>query len=121
MLNGDPKAVSRTSATGAIRIGGPVGKPGGDNKLFFFFNQELHPRTVGDSVDRFRCRPTLERKGDFSQSRDNIGNLVPLYRDPRSTGLPCVGGATRRGCFQDGGVLGKIPADGALQHRASTC
>ena len=48
-----------------------------------------------------------ERKGDFSASRDNNGYIYNLIRDA-STGLPCTAGNTA-GCFQDGGVLGKIP------------
>ena len=32
-------------------IGGPVGKPGGNNKLFFFYTHEYRPRTAGNTVD----------------------------------------------------------------------
>ncbi|MGH9159553.1 MAG: hypothetical protein ACRD2X_06165, partial [Vicinamibacteraceae bacterium] len=42
-----------------------------------------------------------------SQSRDRNGNLVNLIRD-YATGLPCTAADTG-GCFQDGGVLGRIP------------
>ena len=49
----------------------------------------------------------LERAGDFSQSVDNSGNPYPYIRD-YTTGLPCSASDTR-GCFQDGGVLGRIP------------
>ena len=51
----------------------------------------------------------LERKGDFSQSVDSSGNPFPYVRD-YTTGLPCSASDTR-GCFQDGGVLGRIPAN----------
>ena len=51
----------------------------------------------------------LERAGDFSQTRDNSGNLFNLIRD-YTTGLPCTTADTR-GCFRDGGVLGRIPAN----------
>ena len=52
--------------------------------------------------------PTLlERQGDFSQSTDNTGARFNLIRDA-STGLPCTAADTR-GCFQDGGVVGRIP------------
>ena len=50
----------------------------------------------------------LERQGDFSQSVDSSGNPFPYIRD-YTTGLPCSASDTR-GCFQDGGVLGRIPA-----------
>lgn len=42
-------------------IGGPVGKPGGVNKLFFFYTQEFEPRTGGNDVQRFRVPTALER------------------------------------------------------------
>ena len=88
-------------------IGGPVGKPGGTNKLFFFYSQEYRPRTGGGTVGRFRLPTALERQGDFSQTRDNTGALFPYVRDA-ATGLPCSATNTS-GCFQDGGVVGRIP------------
>ena len=87
--------------------GGPVGKPGGNNKLFFFYSQEFAPRTSGNNVVRDRMPTELERRGDFSQTIDNNGNLYNLIRDA-ATGLPCTATDTR-GCFQDGGVVGRIP------------
>ena len=44
--NGNPKAVNKEDDWG-YSIGGPIGKPGGSNKLFFFFSQEWKPRTTG--------------------------------------------------------------------------
>jgi hypothetical protein len=94
-------------------IGGPVFIPGAFNtdrkKLFFFWNQEFQRRN--DPVDERRVTvPTeLERKGDFSQSVDLNGNPFPYIRDER-TGLPC-NASNQSGCFKDGGVLGRIPAD----------
>jgi hypothetical protein len=104
--NGDPKAVSKQRDWG-YSIGGPVGKPGGTNKLFFFYAHEYRPRSAGGTVSRFRVPTALERAGDFSQTRDNNGALFNLIRDA-STGLPCAAADTR-GCFRDAGVLGKIP------------
>ena len=104
--NGIPKPVSKQTDWG-YSVGGPVGRPGGDNKLFFFFTQELRPRTVGGNLARFRVPTAAERQGDFSQSRNNEGNVFNLIRDA-ATGLPCTA-ADIRGCFQDGGVLGRIP------------
>src|SRR5437867_35363 len=40
ILNGDPKTVLRQREWG-YSIGGPVGRPGGNNKLFFFYTQEF--------------------------------------------------------------------------------
>src|SRR5262245_31034366 len=47
ILNGDPKTVLRQREWG-YSIGGPVGKPGRPNKLFFFYTQEFEPRTGGN-------------------------------------------------------------------------
>ncbi|MBA2524554.1 MAG: hypothetical protein H0V18_02050, partial [Pyrinomonadaceae bacterium] len=49
----------------------------------------------------------LERRGDFSQSVDRDGNPFPYIRD-YTLNLPCSATETR-GCFRDGGVLGRIP------------
>ena len=83
--NGNAKTISKEKDWG-YSIGGPVGKPGGNNKLFFFFSQEWRPRTTGGQVTRFRVPTELERQGDFSQSRDNNGALFPYIRD-YTTGL----------------------------------
>ncbi|MPY91234.1 MAG: hypothetical protein GEU99_25400 [Luteitalea sp.] len=111
-LNGDPKPITRERDWG-WSIGGPVGKPGGNNKLFFFYAQEFEPRTGGNDVVRYRMPTALERQGDFSQSTDNNGNLYPYIKDPSLSGA-CD--ATNQGaCFADGGVLGRIPADRLYQ------
>ncbi|MBO0720902.1 MAG: TonB-dependent receptor [Blastocatellia bacterium] len=94
-------------------IGGPVYIPKVFNtnkdKLFFFFSQEHQKRfTPPASPTRVTVPTALERKGDFSQSVDNSGGLFNLIRNPFD-GRPCKTGDTS-GCFQDGGVLGKIPA-----------
>jgi hypothetical protein len=109
--NGDPKVKTKTQTLG-YTIGGPVGKPGGNNKLFFFYAHEYRPVTAainnGNPI-RIRVPTALERAGDFSQTRDNTGALFNLIKDPTSS-LACVAGSTA-GCFQAGGVLGQIPAD----------
>src|SRR5688572_1376964 len=104
--NGDPKAVSKQKDWG-YSVGGPVGRAGGTNKLFFFYSHEYRPRTAGGGINRFRVPTQLERQGDFSQSLDNQGVLFNLIRDA-SSGRPCTS-ANTSGCFQDGGVLGRIP------------
>ncbi len=105
---GNPKAVSKQRDYG-FSVGGPIGKPGGNNKLFFFYSHEMRPRTGGNAEQTFRVPTALERAGDFSQSLDNLGKPYPYIRDPLS-GKPCSASNTS-GCFQDGGVLGKIPAN----------
>jgi hypothetical protein len=99
-------------------IGGPVVLPGGFNasrsKLFFFVNQEFQHRLLGQTTpQRVRVPTDLERNGDFSQTRDSAGALYPYIRD-YTTGLPCSA-ANTSGCFKDGGVLGRIPANRLYQ------
>ena len=86
-------------------IGGPILK----QKLFFFWSQEFQSRFTPPNI-RYATVPTaLERQGDFSQSVDSSGTPFPYIRDS-TTGLPCSASNTS-GCFQDGGVLGRIPAN----------
>ncbi len=106
--NGNAKPVADQRDWG-YTIGGPVGKPGGKNKLFFFYSEQFSPRKTGGAVNFFRVPTLLERQGDFSQSTDNTGALFNLIKDPSST-QPCTA-ANTGGCFQAGGVLGKIPQD----------
>jgi Carboxypeptidase regulatory-like domain/TonB-dependent Receptor Plug Domain len=106
-----PKAETSRNDSG-YTFGGPIYFPGTFNtdkkKLFFFWSQEFQRRTDPAAERRTRVPTALERRGDFSQSVDSSGNPFPFIRDPQS-GLPCSATDTR-GCFQDGGVLGRIPA-----------
>jgi hypothetical protein len=92
-------------------LGGPIYVPGKWNtdkkKLFFFWSQEFQKRIDPASIRETRVPTELERRGDFSQSVDSSGNPYPYIRD-YTTGLPCNASNTS-GCFQDGGVLGRIP------------
>ena len=94
-------------------IGGPIFIPGVFNKdkqkLFFFWSQEFQRRNDPVSERLSRVPTALERQGDFSQSIDNNGNPFPYIRD-YTTGLPCDASNTS-GCYQDGGVVGRIPQD----------
>ena len=112
LLNGDPKTVLRQRDWG-YSIGGPVGKPGGVNKLFFFYTQEFEPRTGGNDVQRFRLPTALERQGDFSKSTDNNGNPYPYVKNPALSGT--CSATSQAACFADGGVLGRIPASALYQ------
>jgi hypothetical protein len=105
--NGIAKPVSKERDFG-YSIGGPIGKPGGQNSFFFFFAQQFSPRTTGGAVNLFRVPTLLERQGDFSQSTDNTGAPFPYIRDTSSAFTTCSAADTR-GCFADGGVLGRIP------------
>jgi hypothetical protein len=105
---GYPKAVSKGDNWG-YTIGGPIGRPGGRNKLFFFYAHEFRPRTSGSAAQDFRVPTDLEREGNFSQSRDNNGRLYRYIKDPLSP-YPCSA-ANTAGCFQYQGVVGWIPPD----------
>ena len=82
--NGDAKPKTSQKTLG-YTIGGPVGKPGGTNKLFFFYAHEYRPTTAainnGNAI-RLRVPTELERQGNFSQSLDNNGALIPDVLDP---------------------------------------
>jgi hypothetical protein len=87
--NGDAKPYSYLSIYG-YTIGGPVGKPGRRNKLFFFYAHEYQPQTLqinSGNVIRLRVPTQLERAGDYSQTRDQNGNLLTSIYDA-STGAP---------------------------------
>ncbi|PYR73040.1 MAG: hypothetical protein DMF86_21600, partial [Acidobacteria bacterium] len=106
-----PKATTSRNDSG-YTIGGPMTFPGFNEdkkKLFFFWSQEFQRRVNAATLHQTRVPTALERKGDFSQSVDSSGNPFPYIRDA-STGLPCSASNTS-GCFQDGGVLGRIPAN----------
>jgi carboxypeptidase family protein/TonB-dependent receptor-like protein len=95
-------------------ISGPIYIPKvfeqGRDKLFFFWSQEYQKRFLPPAAPTRVTVPTaLERAGDFSKSVDSSGNPFPFIRDS-TTGLPCSASNTS-GCFKDGGVLGKIPAN----------
>jgi hypothetical protein len=105
-----PAKTSRNDS--GYTFGGPVSFPGFNadkKKLFFFWSQEWQRRTDPATLHETRVPTALERRGDFSQSVDNSGNPFPFIRDS-TTGLPCSATDTR-GCFQDGGVIGRIPAN----------
>ncbi len=68
ILNGDPKAVLRQRDWG-YSIGGPVGKPGGSNKLFFFYTQEFEPRTGGNDVSPLSPADGAGASGRFLENR----------------------------------------------------
>ena len=113
--SGTAKAATSRNDSG-YTIGGPVMVPGFNSerkKLFFFFSQEFERRVNPPSEHQTRVPTALERAGDFSKSVDSSGNPFPYIRDYQS-GLPCSATDTR-GCFQDGGVLGKIPASRLYQ------
>jgi hypothetical protein len=104
--NGVHKAYSATRFWGGT-LGGPVGKPGKQHKLFWFISEQVQPASIGGAVNYFRVPTVLERQGNFSQTTDQNGNLFNTITDS-TTGLPCSA-TSAGGCFAAGGVLGVIP------------
>ena len=106
------KPINRQSDIG-FTVGGPCRSAATtrtSNRLFFFFALEHQQRfTPPADPRRVRVPTELERRGDFSQKRRQQQPALHLIRDYQ-TGLPCTATDTR-GCFQDGGVLGRIPAN----------
>ncbi len=93
-------------------IGGPIFIPKKFNadrqKLFFFYSHEDQKRFIPPTGPTRVTVPTaLERTGDFSKTVDNSSNPFPYIRDT-TTGQACSAAVTL-GCFQDGGVIGRIP------------
>jgi hypothetical protein len=108
-LNGDPKPKASSKTLG-YSIGGPIGKPGGNNKLFFFYSHEYvptnNPINSGNPI-RLRVPTAAERAGDFSQTLDQNGALFNFIKNPAIAGT--CNATDQSACFADGGVLGKIP------------
>ena len=78
--NGDPKTIVDERDWG-FAIGGPVGKPGGNNKLFFYFNYERNPRDDGQRSHPLpRCRRCSSGRATFRSRTDNNGNLYPVHQ-----------------------------------------
>jgi Carboxypeptidase regulatory-like domain/TonB-dependent Receptor Plug Domain len=86
---GLPKPIYRYDNT-AYTIGGPVLIPTTNfnrnrDKLFFFWSQDLLPRTDPGTLNTRTMPTALERQGDFSQSVDSTGRLI-FIRDPQLSG-----------------------------------
>jgi hypothetical protein len=110
--DGLPRQLFRFNDPG-YTIGGPIYIPNhfnrNRNKLFFFWSQEFQEQLKPQGRRDATFPTLLERQGDFSKSADKNGNPFPYIRDPLD-GRACNAGNTA-GCFQDGGVLGRIPAN----------
>ena len=81
--DGLPRARYRYDYPGYY-IGGPVVIPGllkSRDKLFFFWSQEFLPRTTPTPIGRLTFPTALERQGNFSQTRDTNGAVIPIL-DP---------------------------------------
>jgi hypothetical protein len=83
--SGRLKPVLRYNQYGGT-LGGPVLLPkiyNGRNRTFFFFGYEEY-KFRNAAIRRGTVPTPLERSGDFSNTRDGQGNLIPIY-DPATT------------------------------------
>lgn len=91
-VTGLPKPRYRFDYFG-YNIGGPVLVPrinSNRDKLFFFWSQEFLPRKSPTRQGRIMVPTALERQGDFSQTVDTNGALIPIL-DPLNNRQPFPG------------------------------
>ena len=87
--NGDAKPINKRDICG-YSIGGPVGRPGGNNKLFFFYSHEYRPTNAainGGNPIRFRVPTRARARGrllaDARQQRRAHSRHPRLHDGPR--------------------------------------
>ena len=99
-------------------FGGPVSFGGFNRdkkKLFFFWSQEFQRRQQPGGA--CACRRGCRRRSSgavISHRAWTAAATRSRTSGTTATGLPCSAADTR-GCFQDGGVLGRIPANRLYQ------
>lgn len=74
-------------------LGGPIpfGSYNKDrDKLFFFWSQEFLPRNYPTNLVRRTFPTAMERQGNFSDTRDQNGALIPIW-DPTNNRAPFAG------------------------------
>jgi hypothetical protein len=94
VLTGSPKPVDRFRDYGGT-FGGPIYWPGkfnqDKNKLFFFIGQEFVPvNSITGGLNQLTMPTALERNGDFSQTTDGTGAVIPIL-DPLNNHQPFPG------------------------------
>jgi hypothetical protein len=100
-------------------LGGPVPLPGNFNrnrdKLFFFFGQEFRKQLLPNNLRNVTVPTELERRGDFSQSREGDGSPVRIL-DPLNNKQPFPGNVIPQNRLTPDGVkiLSFYPLPNAL-------
>ena len=103
-------------------LGGPIYIPGhwnrDRNKLFGFYNLEQWKIAIPGALNSYTMPTALERKGDFSQTLDLNGKVIPIT-DP-TTGAPFAGNVIPDVAHQSErpGVVERTAAAELLQSRA---
>ncbi len=90
-MTGLPKPRTRLNVY-SYNIGGPVTIPKLFNtnreNLYFFWSQEFWPRQEGLGISRLTTPTELERNGDFSQTVELNGALIPIFDPTTQQRLP---------------------------------
>ena len=101
---GLPKPRTRMNVW-SYNIGGPVYIPKLFNKnkekLFFFWSQEFWPRKTAQPISQLTVPTPLERAGDFSQTLELDGRLIPV--NDTTTGRPFPGNLVPASRFDPNG------------------
>ena len=90
--NGDPKPLNKRDLYG-YSIGGPVGKPGGNNKLFFFYTHEYRPTNA--AINNGNADPLSRADGARARGRllaDARQQRQPVQPDCRRAVWPALHG-----------------------------
>ena len=85
ILNGLPKTVSKQRDIG-YSIGGPIGKPGGQNKLFFFHSAEFRPRTGRQRPADLPRADRARTPGRFLTDGRRQRRAVPVHQGSAAAG-----------------------------------
>ena len=111
--NGDPKPIDKRrhlrATRSAARSASPAATTSCSSSTATSTARPTTPINSGNPI-RLRVPTALERAGDFSQTLDNNGALFNLHQGSDDRRCPARA-ANTAGCFQDGGVLGRIPAN----------
>ena len=110
ILNGDPEDGARRKRTGATRSAVRSASPAATTSCSSSTARSSRRAPAATTSQRFRLPTALERAGDFSQTTDNNGSPYPYIKDPLLS-RRLHARRIQTGCFTDGGVLGRIPAE----------
>ena len=85
ILNGVPKPILEERDWG-FSIGGPIGRPGGNNKLFFFYAQEFEPRTARQRCADVQGADAARASGRLFPDARQQRQPLSVHEGPQSAG-----------------------------------